>query len=297
MQPSSVPLPRSTSHFDQTFLSVGYVKKSTQCRGCKKAILPAHVKMGLVRQVVTSRYPCTKAHWYHPLCLPQSELRIVEQFGSKDGESVNLQSACDGMDQLTKVHRDFVPALLETATAQQPKQFPTSFTEVGKLMHVTRKRKTNEDEEFIPGGAASVGSTKRRFAGACRLVVQDMMATFKQQFYKEHADSDGLVHCAVSDELVSSADAHVDHAPPHSFDAIVEDFLAAYSQLHSTSRGQLLAHTEYVAGRFFDHEFSQAFRTYHAAHASLRILTATSNLKLPRKKKQTLAPPAAAAAQ
>ena len=57
---------------------------------------------------------------------------------------------------------------------------------------------------------------------------------------------------------MSIDEAHVDHAPPN---------------------------TEYVAGRFFDHNERAAFLVYHTANASLRILTARTNLSLPRKRR------------
>ena len=86
----------STSRFDQTFLCATYVKKSTPCRACKHAILPLHVKLGLVRRVSTSRFPCQKAHWYHPLCLPPAEVDILNRYGSVDG----IPKGADAMSHL-----------------------------------------------------------------------------------------------------------------------------------------------------------------------------------------------------
>jgi hypothetical protein len=204
---------RSTTRFDQTFLSVGYAKRNTRCRSCHRAVLPQHVKLGMVRQVMTSRFPCTKAHWYHPLCLPTSELHIVHEFGSKDGLPFSINtSPCDGMDTLTKAHQELVSNLL---TSSHP-ELPPSFIHVGPMMHTSKKRKRtgDDDVEFLPPNVAhSVTSTKRRFSGACRLVVQDSIAAFKQQFYAMHGDMEGMVPCAVSGAPVSSATAHVDHAP------------------------------------------------------------------------------------
>jgi len=70
----------------------------------------------------------------------------------------------------------------------------------------------------------------------------------------------------------------------YSFDGIVELFLLRRSLEHNTSRTRLLSTTEYVAGRFFDHDLAQAFRDCPVAFASLRVETAQANLRLPRPK-------------
>src|SRR4051812_46722122 len=98
---ASPPSVRSAARFDQTYLCVGRAVKSTRCRRCSCAVLPQHIKVGLVRQVLTSRFPCTKTHWYHPLCLPTSELCILDRFGSREGAPFTRLSECVGADVLT----------------------------------------------------------------------------------------------------------------------------------------------------------------------------------------------------
>jgi len=249
-----------------------------------RAILPQHVKVGLVRRVMTSRFPCSKAHWYHPLCLPGADRRTVERFGSKDGQPFTLQSPPGGLGALSAPHQRLISVLLQAGReAQSPApSLPVAFTEVGPLLRAAHKRKrATEDEEFLPGRQLPC-SAKRRFAGACRTAVQDAIAAFKLECYRQHGNGDGQVVCSVSGKLVRMAEAHVDHAPPHTFDCIVEDFLAESCRTRSLSRSRFLARIEYVAGRFFDHDMAEAFRLHHAAHASLRVITASSNLALPR---------------
>ncbi len=252
--------------------------------------------MGLVRKVLTSRFPCTKTHWYHPLCLPASELRMLERFGSRDGAPFTRQSECVGADALSAEEQQIVTRVINlplTDVQQQQQQqlqlqLPAAFAEVGRRLPVAkkkRKRVGDDDAEYLPASLLHESSPKRRFSGACRLAVESVITAFKQTAFRSAAAAEGKLKCAVSGVPVTMADAHVDHAPPHTFDAIVELFLSSYSLQYNTSRARLLAGTEYVAGRFFDHDFAQAFRDCHASFASLRILTAKSNLHLPRPKK------------
>jgi hypothetical protein len=281
----------STSPFDQTFLSAAYVKKTTPCRACKHAILPLHVKLGLVRRIHTSRFPCQKAHWYHPLCLPAGELDVLKRYGSVKGVPIGADlMSCVDTGSLSDIHRDMVKRILtvdDQSTAPGKLQLTPEFTNVG-TQHRRSKRKRSNDEEYIPASAARAPpSAKRRYSGACRAAVQETIAAFKTKFFEEHADTAGHVPCAVSGLPVSINEAHVDHAPPNTFDTIVKGFLHVYAAEHNTTPAHVLAHSEYVAGRFFDHNKSAAFLEYHTANASLRILTARTNLSLPRMRQRS----------
>ena len=280
----------STSRFDQTFLCAAYVKKSTPCRACKHAILPLHIKLRLVRRVYTSRFPCQKSHWYHPLCLPPAEIDILNRHGSVDGipKCADVMSCVDASG-LSSVHRDQVSLMLTPAnvlSSVRNLQLSTEMTEVDKLMqHRASKRKRADDDEFIPGSVRRApSSAKRRYSGACRAAVQQTIVAFKTKYYQEHADALGHVSCAVSGLPVSTDDAHVDHAPPNTFDTIVQGFLSICATKNGTTPAHVLSHTEYVAGRFFDHNEIAAFVEYHTTNASLRVLTARTNLSLPRKR-------------
>jgi hypothetical protein len=283
---SAFPNRSSTSRFDQTFLSAAYVRKSTPCRACRHAILPLHVKIGLVRRINTSRFPCQKAHWYHPLCLPPAEVNILNRYGSMDGvpkEDTDIVS-CVKVNDLSDNHRELIKALL--AHTLPTSQLPAEFTEMGKVMHNRAgKRKRADDEAYIPRSERPAPpSAKRRFSGACRAAVQDSIASFKAKVFQEQADAMGFVRCALSGVQVSQIEAHVDHAPPNTFDVLVQGFLAENAAKHGTTPVYILSNTEFVAGRFFDQTEIEAFLEYHTANASLRVLTACTNLSLPRKR-------------
>ena len=119
-----------------------------------------------MRQVLTSRFPCIKTHWYHPLCVPASELRIVEQFGSRDGAPFTLQSECVGAEALPVEEQELISLALQQQQQQQQQQpqqqqqqqqvLPAAFTEVGRRMPaVAKKRKrASEDAEYLPASLA-----------------------------------------------------------------------------------------------------------------------------------------------
>ncbi len=191
-QPSDVLPPlsiRSTARFDQTYLCVGRAIKSTRCRRCSCAVLPQHIKVGLVRQVLTSRFPCTKTHWYHPLCLSATELGIIDRFGSRDGMPFTRLSECVGADALTAEEQRVLSSILHQPSAelvqqqqqQHPPQLPAAFAEVGRrLPTASKKRKhaNDDDAEYVPASVLHESSPKRRFSGACRLAIESIITAF-----------------------------------------------------------------------------------------------------------------------
>jgi len=275
----------SLSPYDQTYLSVAYAKQATQCQACGHAVLRNHIKVGYVRYVMTSRFPCIKTHWYHPLCVPAYELQLIEKEGNLDGKPFTIASPCVGAERLTLPDQQHLRALLVAIATDSPShgslQLPLVFTAIGPHMRSSKKRRREKDEEFTPGDRP--GAAKRRFAGACRAAIQDSIATFKRDYFSSHANADGQVPCALTGIPVDSATAHVDHAPPSTFDAIVEGYILDRCQQEKMSRSRLLTQTEFVAGRFFDHRVARSFQAYHTSRSQLRILASRTNLTLPRK--------------
>lgn len=280
---------RSLSVFDQTYLTTGYAKQSTKCHRCSFAILPRHIKVGFVRHVSTLKFPCIKTHWYHPTCVDMNVIDLIQRFGCENGRVVDLTSGrISGMESLSAAHQAVITQFVQqwstqkTLTSTATASMPMEVTDIGKSMKHARTRKKPDDDEYRPFSQST--SEKKRFAGACRMAVRDDVAAFKSEYVRLHADEDGKVKCAVSGELISSSAAHVDHASPHLFDSLVEEFIREYGLAHHQSRAHVLTHTEYVAGRFFDHSIAAAFQSYHSTRASLRVLAASVNLQLPRTK-------------
>ena len=114
---------------------------------------PLHIKLGLARLVYTSRFPCQKAHWYHPLCLPPAEVDILSRYGSVDGnpKSADVMSCVDASG-LSSIHRDQVRWILtpeHKLSSVRNMQLSTEITEVGKLTQRRgSKRKRADDDEI-----------------------------------------------------------------------------------------------------------------------------------------------------
>lgn len=122
-------------------------------------------------------------------------------------------------------------------------------------------------------------SKKQHFAAACRLAIVPDVLAFKQRFYDANRDSSNSVQCELSGVMVHWNEAHIDHAAPWTFQAIVEEFLSEC--------GKPLDQIE-VGGDedgafqnyFVDPSFAERFRVFHNEKASLRVLSKTANLKL-----------------
>lgn len=122
-------------------------------------------------------------------------------------------------------------------------------------------------------------SKKQHFAAACRnAVVEDILA-FKQRDYERRRDSNNCVPCVLSGELVHWNDAHIDHAPPWTFQRIVDHALNSWHlELDKLELGgdEDGAFQNY----FIDDRLKAQFRALHSNLASLRVVSKVVNLKL-----------------
>lgn len=125
-------------------------------------------------------------------------------------------------------------------------------------------------------------SKRQHFAAACRRsVVPDVLA-FKQRQYDEHRDSLNRVPCELTGEWVHWDEAHVDHAPPWTFQTLVEMFLESYFlplaeiEIGGDEDGAFQSY-------FADEAVAESFRAFHNERAVMRVLSKTANLKLGKK--------------
>lgn len=64
-------------------------------------------------------------------------------------------------------------------------------------------------------------SPLRDFREACRRAVAPIIIDFRHSFFRKFPDA----HCEITGEAISLHNSHVDHAPPETFERIVECFL------------------------------------------------------------------------
>ena len=107
-------------------------------------------------------------------------------------------------------------------------------------------------------------------AAARHLLKDDMTSVRKRAF------ANGPVRCSVSGVPLREDEAHVDHAPPWTFDEIVR----AYERQHGTPA---LRH-EGTRDLFCDPADARRFQDFHDTRAELRIVHKTVNLSELRKR-------------
>lgn len=109
------------------------------------------------------------------------------------------------------------------------------------------------------------------FSRACRRSVEERLHDWKA------TKMDGrIVKCAISGEIVTFTQAHVDHKPPLTFSVIVKGF--------AVSKGINLSDVRYTRKGIIGVEFTEsaltaAFDIYHSKMAVLRIVRSVENLR------------------
>lgn len=130
-------------------------------------------------------------------------------------------------------------------------------------------------EEFSFTVAIGISPCTPVLGAAARNAVADSTRAFKAGIF-----ANDEVRCAVNGTVLLWEDAHVDHAPPWTFDRIVQEFQKEFGEVALKHEGnQDLFQTEADALRF---------REYHDARADLRVIHRRVNLSTLRiKDRQT----------
>ncbi len=118
---------------------------------------------------------------------------------------------------------------------------------------------------------------RKDFAAACRHAVSGQVIAFKQKQFGDRA----FVPCEITGEPLSWPACHVDHAPPFTFEKIVETFLNGRdlsASIKPTADGEILT-------TFLDSTIETQFQAFHESLAKLRIVSKHENLSTLRKAK------------
>jgi hypothetical protein len=124
-------------------------------------------------------------------------------------------------------------------------------------------------------------SSLDRFRAACRRTVADDVLAFKRAHFERHADAARCVVCPLSGRRLGWHQVHVDHAPPWTFRRIVDAFIEREgirpdeAVIFGTADGE-------VEPRLADPRLAERFRRFHGETASLRVISATENLRAAR---------------
>lgn len=106
---------------------------------------------------------------------------------------------------------------------------------------------------------------------ACRRSVEDRLHAWKADQMDGH-----VVKCAVSGQIVTCAEAHVDHKAPLTFSVIVKAFAVSKAIDLSIVR---YARTDICGVEFVEPGLVSQFDAFHSQMAVLRIVHATENLR------------------
>ena len=98
--------------------------------------------------------------------------------------------------------------------------------------------------------------------------------------FRNLRDGAGRVPCDLSGELISFAEAHLDHAYP-TFGQLVVSFRAARGWQHGVPAGVLTPPADaQTTTSFLDASAAEAFRQFHRGAATLRVVSRARNLAM-----------------
>ncbi|WP_213742233.1 DCL family protein [Bradyrhizobium sp. dw_411] len=145
---------------------------------------------------------------------------------------------------------------------------------------VHRTDGTDTDFSYISAVKGQPKSNAQEFYDACRGAVAADLLTAKKRHFETHGDEAGRVPCDLSDELITFAEAHLDHAYP-TFGQLVVSFRAARGWQHGVPVGVLSPPADaQITTSFVDTSAAEAFRQFHRGAATLRIVSRERNLAM-----------------
>lgn len=117
-------------------------------------------------------------------------------------------------------------------------------------------------------------SALQEFKRACRVAIADDIIEFKLRQFRENA----ALTCPFTGELLTLDTAHVDHAPPKTFDVIVHQFIDSLGfdvdTVAVTGNGEDGETCRY----FTEDSFRVLWVNYHRREATLRVVSKIANL-------------------
>lgn len=112
-----------------------------------------------------------------------------------------------------------------------------------------------------------------KFSAACREAVSDDILAFRDKTF----NGSDWVLCPLTGQMITRNEAHVDHAPPWPFSAIVCKFIDTYQIDATTIEMDPRNMTRDV---FKDKALRELFRRFHAKFSRLRVISAAENIRL-----------------
>jgi len=142
------------------------------------------------------------------------------------------------------------------------------------MFWLIREDGTEDDFSFNLCLSGVDKTPKQAFVEAARQEIFEQIARFKHAFFDATPDSAWL--CPISGVPITPDTSHVDHAPPHSFDNMILDFVDIFS-IDLTAVQTVRAGGERKG--FIDRDLALAWQRYHAENAVLRVVDAQANMQ------------------
>ena len=143
---------------------------------------------------------------------------------------------------------------------------------------IIRTDGSESDFSYIWAVKGTPKPAAQEFSDACRQAILSDIRAAKRRFFDVYADSNGRVPCDISGLLISSDEAHVDHAHP-TFGTLVITFRAAQGWHQHIPLGLLTTPADkQFTTSFTNEQVTQNFRDFHNAVASLRVISKDINL-------------------
>ncbi len=143
-----------------------------------------------------------------------------------------------------------------------------------KCFYIIRNNETEIDFSFYKCLYNSLDEPRKLFNISARRVVADQIIGFKDGYFEENQNEDGMVSSAISGELLNKNSCHVDHIPPETFNKIVDDFINE----NSIDVNTIEFDRSGIGCTFIDESIKLLFSDYHGERAKLRIVSIFENL-------------------
>lgn len=146
-----------------------------------------------------------------------------------------------------------------------------------RCFEVVRTDGSNTDFSFGSCVNGKAPSPMSEALTALRAEVTDDILHRKREWFRDHADAEGKVPCALTGVRISLEESHADHAPPRHFGTLAITFLAARAIEPDRSFVTRPADNQYQP-LLSDRTLAQAWREYHHKLAIIRVVAKGVNM-------------------
>lgn len=152
-----------------------------------------------------------------------------------------------------------------------------------RCFHIARIDGSSTDFSYPTAVMGERPSLDREFKEACRVAVQPYLFQARDKFFQDNQDSEGRVKCELTEQLITTDEADIDHKGALPFNVMVETWITATKLELSPDLLTPPTDNQYVS-EFADEALKREWVTYHNTfcdkHKSLRVIHKTANRSL-----------------